>query len=141
MTTLVRRTPYAVDTLFDDLMKGFLVRPVPVPDEAVQIRLDIRENDQGYTVHADLPGVLKEDIHVHVDGSTVTLEAEIRRQPEPQEGEKVVHSERCFGKLRRSFSLPLEIDDAQARARLDNGVLELVLPKRVAATQRRLVIE
>lgn len=141
MANLARRTPYAVDNLFDDLMKGFLIRPVPMSEPAVQIKLDVKEDDHAYTVHADMPGVKKEDIHVHVDGGMVTIEAEIKRETEQKAGEKVVHSERYFGKTSRSFTLAQDIDDSKAKAKLDNGVLELVLPKKVATNMRKLTVE
>ena len=144
MGNLVKRTPYAVDSLFDDLMKGFFVRPMqfPVGEGAVpQIKLDVKEDDRAYTVHADMPGVKKEDIHVSVEGGLVTLSAEVHRESEKKEGEKVIHSERYEGKVTRSFNLAQDINEAEARAKFDNGVLELTLPKKAASATRRLTVE
>lgn len=144
MANIVRRDPFAVDDLFDDLMKGFFVRPMrytgaDVP--AVQVKMDVKEDDKAYTVHAEMPGVKKEDIHVSVEGGLVTIAAEVKRESEQKEGEKVIHSERYYGKVSRSFTLAQEVDEANAKARFDNGVLELVLPKRAVASSRRLTIE
>mgnify|MGYP001102398796 FL=1 len=144
MTNIVRRDPLAVDDLFDDLMKGFFVRPVRFSGAeapSVQIRMDVKEDDTSYTVHAEMPGVKKEEIHVHVEGGRVTIAAEVKRESEQKEGEKVIHSERYLGKVSRSFTLGQDIDEAHAKAKFDNGVLELTLPKKAASAARRLAIE
>ena len=125
---------------FDDLFRGFF-RPVrPGNEAAVQIKMDVKEDDQGYTVHADVPGVKKEDIHVTIDGNQVSLTAETKRETQDKDGEKLLRSERYYGKSYRSFTLGSDIDDAAAEARYNNGVLELRLPKKAAASAKRLEI-
>lgn len=143
MTNIVRRDPFAVDDLFDDLMKGFFVRPVRYPggEMPAQIKMDVKEDDQAYTVHAEIPGVNKEDIHVHVEGDSVSIAAEVHRESERKEGEKLLHSERYYGKVFRSFTLGQDVDEAGAKAKFDNGVLELTLPKKALSASRRLAIE
>jgi HSP20 family protein len=144
MANIVRRDPFAVDDLFDDLMKGFFVRPVRYPggDAApVQIKMDVKEDDKSYSVHAEMPGVNKDDIHVNVEGNNVSISAEVKKETERKEGEKVIHSERYYGKIYRSFTLGQDVDDANAKAKFDNGVLELVLPKKAATAAKRLNIE
>jgi HSP20 family protein len=91
-------------------------------------------------VHAEIPGVKKEDIHVTIDGSQVSISAETRQEKEIKEGEKVLRSERYYGKVSRSFSLASEIDEAAAQAKYSDGVLELSLPKKTAASSRKLTI-
>lgn len=125
---------------FDDLFRGFF-RPVrPGNGAAVQIKMDVKEDDQGYTVHAEVPGVKKEDIHVTIDGNQVSLTAETKRETQDKDGEKLLRSERYYGKSYRSFTLGSDIDDAAAVARYNNGVLELRLPKKAAASAKRLEI-
>lgn len=144
MANIVRRDPFAVDDLFDDLMKGFFVRPVRYPagaETAVQIKMDVKEDDKAYTVHAEMPGVKKEDIHVSVEGNTVSITAEVKKETEQKEGEKVIHSERYYGKVYRSFTLGQDVDDANSKAKFDNGVLELTLPKKAAKASRRVNVE
>ena len=123
------------DDFFKDVAPGFFVKPLhgdPLPS-ASQIRIDVKETDKDFTVQADIPGVSKEDIHVSVEGSIVTLRAEIRQQDRQTEGEKVLRTERYYGEVSRSFQLPSDIDEANAKARYDNGVLCLTLPRRSAA--------
>lgn len=129
---------------FEDLFRGFFVRPVDLnapSQQAPSITMDVKEQDHSYQVHAELPGVKKEDIHVVIDGSLVSISAELRRQHEVREGERVLRSERYFGKLARSFQLGQDIDDSKAVAKFNDGVLELTLPKRATAANRRLTIE
>lgn len=129
------------DELFRDFGPGFAVRPLhgnplPAPDK---IKLDISESDNAYTVTAEVPGVAKDDIHVSVDGNTITLRAEVR-QHDRQEKENAVHSERYYGVISRSFQLPVDIDESQSSARSDNGVLTLA-KKKPNNGSRRLTVE
>jgi len=144
MANIIRRDPFAIDDLFDDLMRGFFVRPMPMPAEARalgQVKVDVKEDDKSYTVHADLPGVKKEDIHVNIEGNTVSISAEVKRETEQKEGEKVLRSERYYGKVYRSFTLGHDIDEAAAKAKFENGVLDLTLPKKMASATKRLSID
>jgi HSP20 family protein len=142
MANVTRFDPFEISTIdpFDEIFKGFF-RPVRAEGSpGVQIRMDVREDDSGYNVHAEIPGVKKEDIHVTIDGSQVSISAETRQEKEIKEGEKVLRSERYYGKVSRSFSLASEIDEAAAQAKYSDGVLELSLPKKTAASSRKLTI-
>jgi HSP20 family protein len=127
----------------DDLFRGFFVRPVDMNMEAntPAIRMDVSEQPEAFVVHAEMPGVKKEDIHVQVDGNQVTIAAEVKQEKEVKEGERVLRSERYFGKVSRSFQLAQDIDDTKAAARFNDGVLELTLPKKAASASKRLTIE
>lgn len=103
-------------------------------------RLDMIENDTAYEVQAELPGVKKEDVKVSIDGPRVTIEAECRQANEQRQGEQLVYSERSTRRYQRSFSLPSEVDDGNAIARLEDGVLMLTLPKRQGGGARRLTV-
>ena len=142
MNSLVTRGSL-FDEFFKDFAPGFYVRPLhgdglPTPS---QIKVDVKEDDTAYTLHAEVPGVPKDDIHVSVDGNVVSLRAEVRQHDEKKDGEKVLRSERYFGAVARSFQLPMELDVAQAKARYDNGVLTLTLPKKQESSAQRLAIE
>ena len=128
---------------FDDLFRGFFVRPVDMnlPANTPSIKMDVSEQPKAFTVHAELPGVKKEDIHVVVDGNQVSISAEVKQEKEVKEGERLLRSERYFGKVSRSFQLGQEIDDSKAAAKFNEGVLELTLPKRAASPNKRLTVE
>jgi len=110
-------------------------------NQAVPMRVDVSEADNAYTVKADLPGVPKDSIHVDIDGNRVTIRAEVKRESEQKDGERVLRSERYYGAFARSFALTDEIDEDKAGAKYDNGVLELTLPKKAVAGARRLNIQ
>lgn len=137
MNNLIRRDP------LDDLFHGFFVRPVEYgsqPD-APAVKVDVKEQENGYLVHAEIPGVKKEDIHIAVDGAIVSISAERREEKDVKEGERVLRTERYFGKVSRSFQLAQEIDEAQVTAKYNDGVLELALPKKAATQARRITIQ
>lgn len=129
------------DDFFKDVAPGFYVKPLHGDPLPTQIRVDVKENPVAYTVDAEVPGVAKEDIHVTIEGAVVTLRAEVKQHDAEREGERVLRSERFFGAVTRAFQLPQDIDEAQAKARYDNGVLRLTLPKKAAPAGQRLTIE
>ena len=95
MNSLITRGSL-LDDFFRDVAPGFYVRPLhgdalPTP---AQIKVDVKESDKAYTVHAEVPGVTKEDIHVSLDGNVVTLRAEVKQQDVQTRDEKVLRSER-----------------------------------------------
>jgi len=138
MSNLTRRDP------LDDFLRGFLVRPVEYGNtttEAPQMKVDVKEVNDAYQVHAELPGIKKEDIHVHIDGPVVSISAERKQSSEVKEGERILRTERYFGQVSRSFQLGQDLDESRASARFNEGVLELSLPKKIAVQAKRLVIE
>lgn len=141
MVGVIRREP--LGDLFDDFLKGFFVRPVGYETgEAVRpIRLEVSEQEKGYRVLAELPGAKKEDIQVSVEGDMVSIGAEVRSERDAKEGERVVHSERYYGKVSRSFRLGQEVDREHVEAKFNNGVLELNLPKKAAQLARQITIQ
>jgi HSP20 family protein len=142
MASITRYDPF--NDLVDDLFKGFLVRPVAYEgsrgEVLPRVKVDVAEQNGAYKVTAELPGVKKDDIHVSIDGPQVTLEAEVKQEKETKD-ERVLHTERVFGKVTRSFTLPQEVDEAKAEAKFRDGVLELTLPKKQAAARKQISIQ
>ena len=102
--------------------------------------MDVNEDDKEYIVHAEIPGVKKEDIQVTIDGHQVAISAELRNEKDVKEGEKLLRSERYFGKVSRVFRLGQEVSEENAQAKYNNGVLELHLLKQAAAQSRRITV-
>ena len=126
----------------DDLFRGFLMSPVRFEGQPeVQIKVDVSEDDKAYTVHAEIPGVKKEDIHVGVDGNQVSISAEVKNEKEEKEGSKVLRSERYYGSVSRAFTLAQDVDENAVSAKYSDGVLELVLPKRAVSRSKRIRID
>ena len=140
MANLIRYN--TVDNALDDLFQGFFMRPVRMEGASeLQMKLDVSEDDKAYTVHAEIPGVKKEDIHVSIDGNQVGISAEVKNEKEIKEGEKLLRSERYYGKVSRAFTLGQDVDEAQSQAKYNNGILELVLKKKAASSAKRLTIQ
>lgn len=130
------------DDSLDDLFRGFFMRPVRFAGQGeIQIKIDVAEDPNAYTVHAEVPGVKKEDIQVTVDGAQVSISAEVKSEKEVKEGNRVLRNERYFGSVSRSFTLGQDIDESAVSAKYVDGVLELVLPKRTVAKSKRIAIE
>jgi HSP20 family protein len=88
--------------------------------------------------------VKKEDIDVigvAIEGNQVTITAEVKREWERKDGDRLLRSERYFGNVYRSFTLPAELDESACEATYDNGVLQLKLVKKAAVSGKRLAIQ
>ena len=143
MSNLTRYNPF--DELFNEFSKGFWVKPLALPaafpaEGELKMKLDVKEDEKSYTVQAEVPGVKKEDIQVDIDGSQVSVRAEVKKEKEEKKGEKTVYSERSYGMVSRSFTLPVEVDEKGARAEYKDGVLNLVLPKKSNGAAKRIAI-
>ena len=141
MANIARFSPF--DETLDDLFRGFLVRPVSYdsPAAAAQFRVDVSESDGAYTLRAEIPGVKKQDISVTIDGDTVAVSAEVKNEKDVKNGERVLRSERYFGKFYRAFTLGQAVDEAGTIAKYADGVLELTLPKKAAVQAKRITIQ
>jgi HSP20 family protein len=141
MNALTATRGSVLDDIFRDFAPGFFIRPLHGDQLPAQIKVDIKEANGAFKVQAEIPGVKKEDIHVSLDGNVVTLRAEVQQEDSKTEGDKLVHSERYFGAVSRSFQLPAEVDESKAKARYENGLLTLTLPKKSGGRAQRLTIE
>ena len=107
---------------------------------APDIKMNVVENPDNYFVKAEIPGVAKEDIHVLVEGNTVSIDAKVERKEELKEGETMLCTELYEGAVARTFTLLSDIDDTKAEARYENGMLELRLPKKAGARSKALPV-
>ena len=140
MANITRYDPFSE---LDDLFKGFFVRPMrldlDMPSQ-INVKVDVAKTDDTYTVKAELPGVRKEDIDVSIHGNQVTICGEVKNEKEEKKGEELIRSERHYGKVSRSFTLPDDIDETGAKASYRDGVLELTLPTKAKSSGRRLTV-
>ena len=132
-----------LDNSFDDLMRGFFVRPMQFENETTvrQFRVDVTEDEKSYRVRAELPGVKKEDISVAVEGNQVDISAEVKSEKQVKEGERVLRSERYYGKLHRAFTVDQDIEADATEAKYVDGVLELRLPKKASVSAKRITVQ
>ena len=140
MANITRYDPF---NDLDDIFKGLFVRPMRFDLESapqMRMKIDVSKADDTYTVKADVPGVKKDDIQVAVDGNEVTISGEIKQETEEKKGEEVLRSERYYGKISRSFTLPHDVDEAKVVAKYADGVLRLTLPMKAASKTRKITV-
>ncbi len=129
------------DELFRDFSPGYYVKPLHGDPLPAQIKVDVNDTKEAFTVKAEIPGVKKDDIHVSIDGAVVTISAEVKQEDRQTKDDQVLRSERYYGTVSRSFQLPQDVDAGKAKAKYESGVLHLTLPKKAQANARRLAID
>lgn len=146
MTNITRFDPFGELTRFDPFRDFESALRLPrtfwrdMP-EATGIKMDVSEDEKGYRVKAEIPGVKKEAIKVSIDGNQVSISAEVKKETEEKKGETVIRSERYYGNQYRTFALANEIDQSKAEAKYEDGLLELTLPKKEPGTARQVAVK
>ena len=135
MYSLTRHDPLAAG--FESLL-GEIFRPAA---DVAPLRVDVRETAEAYVVHAELPGVKKDQIEVEIEGNEVSIAAQLGGKREARDGEKWLRVERFQGRTARRFALPQDLDESRADAKFTDGVLELTLPKKAPAAGRKIAIQ
>ncbi|MDH4656817.1 Hsp20/alpha crystallin family protein [Pseudomonas sp. BN606] len=102
-------------------------------------RVDVFEDNDGIQVLADLPGVPKERLDVHVEGDTLLIEGEIA--PDMSEQLEATYAEVRLSRFRRAFTLSTELDTTKIDAQLRDGVLNLRIPRHAHAQPRRIEVK
>ena len=91
-------------------------------------RCDVTETEKDVVVHAELPGIQKENINIELKDNILTISGE-RKHEKKEENEKWHRTERSFGSFVRSMMVPDGVTQEQIKAKFDNGVLEVTFPK------------
>jgi HSP20 family protein len=141
MSKLVRR-----ENLFDDFFRdfpfGYQIAPLhgdPLPQPG-RITIDVKENNGKLIVQAEVPGVKKEDIDVTVDRNVVTISARVEQYDADTENDNILHSERYYGEVRRSITLPSDAASDEAVAKYEDGILTLTIPKADANATKKVAV-
>lgn len=101
--------------------------------------VDVYEEGDSFHIHADLPGLKRDDIDITVDGNTMTISGEKKRENETKE-DGYYRAERYYGKFSRSIDMPVTVDTSKIDAKYKDGVLEIVLPKSETARPKQIKI-
>lgn len=102
--------------------------------------LDVYDEKEHYLVHADLPGLNREDITVSLEDNRLTIQGEKKQRTENKD-KQCLRTERFYGRFQRSIVLPVGIDAGKVKASFKDGVLELTLPKRDEYKPKQVNIE
>jgi HSP20 family protein len=141
MLNITRFNP--LEDAFDNLFRSvpvWLPNPERQAAATTQFCMDVTENDKEYQVQAEMPGLKKEEISITINANEVVISAEVKQEKDAKNGDTVLRSERYYGKIQRAFTLGHEVDQATAQAKYTDGVLQLMLPKKIAAATRKLAV-
>lgn len=142
MNTKHEYYPLAKDwnKFFDQFFKGYGQDDTSFVDTGTWApAVDIKEEKDCFVVVADIPGVSKEDIHVSLENSLLTINGE-RKAEKKEEKNGYSRVERVQGQFYRRFSLPQTADETRISAKYKQGVLEIVIPKKPLAQQKKIEI-
>lgn len=138
MMSLIRYQPASLLSQFsDEINRLFDTRDNPVAEWSPAV--DIKESDKEYLIHADVPGVKADDIDVTLEDGVLTIRGD-RTWDKTSEQEGYKHVERAYGTFYRRFALPDTADADQVKAKSNNGVLEIHIPKQAKALPRKIKV-
>jgi HSP20 family protein len=109
-------------------------------DRAMSPAIDVTENDDGYTVSCDLPGVKQKDVSLSIASNVLTIKGE-KKGEFRKEGRNVFRKETWEGSFQRTISLPTEVDSGKVEAELKDGVLKITLPKREEVKPKQIELK
>ena len=114
---------YIFDTFFnDEFTNAFSMED--------SIKADVRETDEAYLVQAELPGINKEDVRLDYENNYLTISA-LRKDIFEDKCDNYLRQERYYGEISRRFYFD-NVEKDQIQARFQNGVLDILLPKKEA---------
>ena len=114
---------------FDDIVKDFFAGFSNISaSRGVYPLLDIKEDEEKYTIDAEIPGIEKGDLKISVKKDNLIIQGEKKEEKKKAE-ESYLRVERSYGNFMRSVKLPTEINQAQITAKYNDGVVKIILPK------------
>lgn len=133
--------PFRDMTAFDRAFNAYFDSPAMHNQDVVMTpRVDVYENEGDLVVQAELPGVLKDQIKVDVEGQVLTIKAEKKAEHEVK-NKDYYFGERSFGKYERSFKLNDTVDTSSVQAAYQDGVLKVSMKRKPEASPRNIEIQ
>ena len=118
------------ENLFEDFFAGCAKPFSSVSNQIVAMKTDVKELDNSFELDIDLPGVKKEDVKAELTDGYLTISATHGTQTEDKDKDgKYIRRERYFGSASRSFYVGDQIKQEDIKARFENGILKLSIPK------------
>lgn len=129
MSLIPRHSLFDFDSLFDTFWVPQRQSEAGEETTSFLPRVDVKEKKSSYEITAELPGIEKDDVHVHLDDGVLSIEAEHKYDDKEEKDGKVIRQERRYGKFMRSFNLGRDVTESDVKAEFKNGVLKLEVPK------------
>lgn len=124
--------------LFDDFLDKFFNEDL-VNDSKI-MAVDVVETENFFNIKANLPGIIKEKVKISLKENQLLIEASHEENKE-EKSASVIRSERYSGKYQRYISLPDNCDGEKIKAKLENGVLDIQIPKKEPIPKKEIIIE
>jgi HSP20 family protein len=132
----VWRSPFA---LMREMLRDPFSAMLPMNQELVTA-FEVRETDDAFLFKADVPGIKAEDIDIQIHGNRLSISGSREQELDERSNDKFYTYERSYGSFTRVFTLPDNVNTEQIRTSLDNGVLNLVVPKKPGAQPRKIEV-
>ncbi len=113
------------DRMFRDFFTGFTT---PTLSRKVFPAIDVCETSDQFVIEAEVPGMSKKEIKLSIKKDELVIEGE-KKEEKKKEEESFLRIERSYGSFRRSIRLPSEVDQSNVKAKYENGVLKIFIPK------------
>ena len=130
-----------IDSLFNDMMGN----TPSVMYSASAPRVDVKEEDNAYTLEMELPGRTEKDVNIELDHDNLTIASKVEETKESKEdkknGPKYILRERAYTSFKRRFSLPTDVDSEGISANFKNGILTINMHKKAVASAKKIAIE
>jgi HSP20 family protein len=130
---------YPILSMFDDFMNQMMPDDMDKPDVR-GMAMDVMENDREFIIKANLPGIKKENVKVSVHENRLTIEAHQEEKKEENSG-TIHRSERYSGTYLRSLYLPESVDSNNIKAKMEDGILSLTIPKKEIEPQKQITVD
>jgi HSP20 family protein len=128
-----------MEKMFDDLKLG--LGETPVKSSGARLpSIDVRDEENQYVLEAELPGIKKEDVSIEIGDEALTIKAERENNIEEQ-GKGYVRRERGYVSFYRRIPLPADVDNSEAAAKMEDGLLIVTLPKKVEKISSKKKLE
>ncbi|MGI6491187.1 MAG: Hsp20/alpha crystallin family protein [Pelotomaculum sp.] len=131
---------HSINKLFDDNLRFWRLPDANLQQDMGSFPVDIKDTPGAILVHAEMPGFNKEDIRVSLNGDVLTIKGE-RKREEKEERENFIRLERSYGSFSRSFSVDVPVKQNEIKARYQDGVLSITLPKQEDVSIKETNIE
>ena len=131
-----------IDEMFDPATRRFFSQDPwghGLFDREVSPAMDVVENEDGFLVSVDLPGVEKKDLEISVADNVLTVKGEKKAENESKDG-RVYRKESWEGSFQRTLSLPAGVNADKIDAKMRDGVLQISLPKREEVKPRQIAV-
>ncbi len=130
---LIRRTPTNMDRIFNEWNRALN------SNSTNSLALDVHENEDGFTIVADVPGMDSDSIDIRLHEDVLTITAEHNSEKTEERGKAVLQERHC-GKMSRSLRFPVNVNSDAVEADYNNGVLTVNVPKAEEVKPRRIEI-